>query len=345
MLKISFNKIYIFLVIMVIIPLTTACTEGKVDTVSEAQAQEINLAVEYNTHAACAFVAQENGQLAQEGSFDVYATGVALAGSLSKGEVDAAYICLVPAITAYANGNVPIKIVCGTHKYGYGLIANTETIKNVRDLEKEEIKIGCVREGGTADVFLHKIIETYGLDQEKVMANVLRMNPAKLVMAIKTNQVDVIVDPEHFASMAAENEGLEMIVKAQDVWLNMQGSVLVVTEDYLKKNPEEVKKLYKVTEQASQFINEHPREAAEKVANRLNLFENSLDINLIKIADGGDDFAVKNSMIEKSMSNLEYSISLDKAMVQEIIDYVHKIGYIKESFPAEDIILDQSFLE
>lgn len=138
MLKISFNKIYIFLVIMVIIPLTTACTEGKVDTVSEAQAQEINLAVEYNTHAACAFVAQENGQLAQEGSFDVYATGVALAGSLSKGEVDAAYICLVPAITAYANGNVPIKIVCGTHKYGYGLIANTETIKNVRDLEKKK---------------------------------------------------------------------------------------------------------------------------------------------------------------------------------------------------------------
>ncbi|MFA6809420.1 MAG: ABC transporter substrate-binding protein, partial [Eubacteriales bacterium] len=137
----------------------------------------------------------------------------------------------------------------------------------------------------------------------------------------------------------------EMLVKAQDVWPNMQGSVLVVTDDYLKNNPEEVKNLYKVTEQASQYINEHPKEAAEKVANRLNMFEDSLDINLEKIANGGDDFTVKNSLIEKSMSNLEYSTSLDEEMVQEIIDYVYKLGYIKKSFPAEDIMLDKSFLD
>lgn len=336
------KKTYLYIVIVLSVLLVTACNDS---TLSDVNAQKINLAVEYNTHAACAFVAQENGQLAEEGSFDVYATGIALAGSLSKGEVDAAYICLVPAITAYANGNIPIKIVCGTHKYGYGLIVNSSKVLNLKDLEKEEIKIGCVKEGGTADVFLNKIIESEGLDKEKVMANVLRMNPSKQVMAIKTNQVDVIVVPEHYASMAAEEEGLEMIVKEEDVWPDMQGSVLVVTEDYLNDNFDEVKNLYKVTEQASQFINNHPKEAAEKVANRLNFFESSLEIDMAKLSKDGEGFTVDNSMIEKSMSNLEYSTSIDKKMVQEIIDYVYKLGYIKDSFPAEDILLDTSIFD
>lgn len=345
MFKKASKILYIFMFVLIIIMILPACSTKNSQKEDKAQVQEVNLAVEYNTHAACAFVAQENGLLAQQGSFDVYATGVALAGALSKGDVDAAYICLVPAITAHANGGIPVKIVCGTHKYGYGLVVNTEKIKDVKDLEKEGIKIGCVREGATTDILLHKIIEANGLDKEKVMANVLRMNPAKQVLALRSNQLDAIVVPEHFASIADEDEGFEMLLKAQDVWPDMQGSVLVVTEDYFNNNPQEVKNLFKVTEEASQYINEHPKEAAEKVANRLNFFENSLDIDLKKMAQGGDDFVVQNSIIEKSMGNLEYGTFIDKDSVQEVIDYLYELGYIKEAFPAEDMMLDQSFLD
>ncbi len=65
----------------------------------------------------------------------------------------------VTALTAYGNGKVPIRIVCGTHRYGYALVVDTARISKVEDLESDEIKIGCVREGGAADIFLNKLVE------------------------------------------------------------------------------------------------------------------------------------------------------------------------------------------
>jgi len=44
------------------------------------------------------------------------------------------------------------------------------------------------------------------------------------------------------------------------------------------------------------------------------------------------------------MSRLEYNINIDPAAVQEAIDYVAQLGYIKSSFKAEDI-LDLSFIK
>jgi hypothetical protein len=41
-------------------------------------------------------------------------------------------MCLFPAINAYAH--VPLKIVAGTHRYGYGLVINPTKTRNVADL-------------------------------------------------------------------------------------------------------------------------------------------------------------------------------------------------------------------
>ena len=54
------------------------------------------------------------------------------------------------------NAGVPIKIVSGTHKYGYGLVVDPARVKTVKDLEQEGIRLGCVREGGAVDVLMHK---------------------------------------------------------------------------------------------------------------------------------------------------------------------------------------------
>ncbi|MCD6173440.1 MAG: ABC transporter substrate-binding protein, partial [Sulfurimonas sp.] len=99
---------------------------------------EINIAVEFVTHAASAHIAKSKGWYKEAGlnvkSFDSYVNGMALGAALSRGEVDAAYICLSPAINAYANARVPLKIVCGLHLYGYSLVVNPDKIKKVEDL-------------------------------------------------------------------------------------------------------------------------------------------------------------------------------------------------------------------
>ena len=305
----------------------------------------IGMAVEFMDHAACAYISQDKGWFEEEGinftSYESYVTGMALASALARGDIQVAYICLVPAINVYANAKVPIKIVAGTHKYGYGLVVNPDKIKSVKDLEKSDIRLGCVREGGAVDVLLHRTIDKYNLDEEKILSRIQRMNPPKQVMAIKTGQLDAAFLPEQWATMA-EDFGFKMLLMSQDVWPEMQGSVLVVKEELIRDHPEVVEKLVKISQKATDWINQHPQEAAEIVARQLQEAGGSLFP--VEIADIATKTEITPEVLLRSMNRLEYTINIDPAVVQETIDYVTHLGYIKSSFKAEDI-LDLSFIK
>ncbi|MGA7677015.1 MAG: ABC transporter substrate-binding protein [Dehalococcoidia bacterium] len=305
----------------------------------------IGMAVEFNDHAASAYIAKDKGWFEEEGlkltAYESYVTGMALAAALARGDIQVADICLVPAINAYANAGVPIKVVAGTHKYGYGLVVNPEKIKTVKDLEKPGIRIGCVQVGGAADVVLHKTMDKYGLDEEKVLNNVQRMNPPQEVMAINTGQLDAAFIPEHWATMA-ENFGFNMLLMSQDVWPEMQGSVLVVKDDLINSHPEVVRKLVEVTKRATDWGNQHPQEAAEVMTRQLQAA--SGEVFPAEVVGVVGKLEITPEMLLKSMSRLEYTTSIDPKMVQATIDYVTGLGYIKSSFNADDI-LDLRFLE
>ncbi|MBE3091390.1 MAG: ABC transporter substrate-binding protein, partial [Candidatus Atribacteria bacterium] len=300
---------------------------------------------EFMDHAACAYISQDKGWFEEEGlslaSYESYITGMALASALARGDIQVAYMCLIPAINVYANAKVPIKIVAGTHKYGYGLVVNPEKIKNVKDLEEPGIRIGCVREGGAIDVLLHKTIDKYNLDEKKILNNIQRMDPPKQVLTIKTGQLDAAFLPEQWASMA-EDLGFKMLLMSQDVWPEMQGSVLVVKEELIRDHPEVVEKLVKISQKATDWINQRPQEAAEIVSRQLQEAGGSLFP--VEIADIAAKTEITPEVLLRSMNRLEYTTDIDPAVVQEAIDYVAQLGYIKSSFKAGDI-LDLSFIK
>jgi NitT/TauT family transport system substrate-binding protein len=305
----------------------------------------IGMAVEFMDHAACAYISKDKGWFAEEGlklaTYESYVTGMALASALARGDIEVAYLCLVPAINAYANAKVPIKIVAGTHKYGYGLVVNPDRISIVGDLEKPGIRIGCVREGGAVDVLLHKTIDKYNLNEDKVLDNIQRMNPAKQVLAIKMGQLDAAFLPEQWAAMAEEFD-FKTLVMSQDVWPEMQGSVLIVKNDLINNHPEVVTKLLKVSQRATDWSSQHPNEAAEVVARQLGTVGE--EVFPTEVAEVAAKLEITSEVLLRSMARLEYTMSIDPEVVQETIDYLVELGYIKSSFKADDI-LDLSFLE
>lgn len=312
---------------------------------AEKEEAPIGMAVEFNDHAASAYIAQDKGWFEEEGleltAYESYVTGMALASALARGDIEVAYICLVPAINAYANAKIPIKIVAGTHKYGYGLVVDPDKVKTVHDLEKPGIRIGCVREGGAVDVLLNKTIDKYHLDEGKILDNIQRMNPPKQVVSIETGQLDAAFLPEHWATMAVEF-GFDMLVQSQDVWPGMQGSVLVVREDRVNNHPEFVAKLVKVTQKATDWINKHPDEAAEVMVRQLQASGGK--IFPAEAAELAAKLEISPGVLLRSMGRLEYTTDIDPKLVQETIDYLVELGYIKESFSAEDI-LDLRYLQ
>jgi NitT/TauT family transport system substrate-binding protein len=234
-----------------------------------------------------------------------------------------------------------LKIVAGTHKYGYGLVANPDKIKTIGDLEKSDIRIGCVREGGTVDVLLHRIIEEHALDEHKILNNIQRMNPPKQLLSIEMEQLDAALLPEQWATMGEES-GFEMLLISQDVWPEMQGGVLVVKEDLIRNHPDIVESLVKVSQKATDWANQHPQEAAEIVARQLQSAGGNLfPAEVAKIAT---NLEITPEVLSRSMGRLEYTTDIDPKVIQETIDYLAELGYIKSSFNAENI-LDLSFLK
>jgi NitT/TauT family transport system substrate-binding protein len=303
------------------------------------------MAVEFTDHAACAYISQDKGWFEEEGlnltTYESYETGMALAAALARGDIQVAYMCLVPAIDVFANAKVPIKIIAGTHKYGYGLVVNPDKVKTIQDLEKPDIRIGCVREGGAVDVLLHKIIDKYNLKEEKIISNIRRMSPPKQILAIQSGQLDAAFLPEQWSTMA-EEFGFRMLLMSQEVWPGMQGSVLVVKEELIKNHPDLVKKLVRVSKRATNWANQYREEAAEVVARQLQKAGGSLFP--VEDADLVSKIEITAEVLLKSMSRLEYTININPLIVQETINYVANLGYIKSSFQAEDI-LNLSFIE
>lgn len=296
----------------------------------------VKIAVEFMDHAASFFVAKNKGWFEEYdlniSSFDTYSTGMALSAALSRGDVNAAYICLVPAVTAFANGKVPIKIVAGTHKYGYGILVNSEHISTDRDMEKEDIAIGCPREGSPADLLLHKYIEEKNLDKEKVMNNIRRMSPNKVLLSLKNNKIQAGVMPEQYPSMG-EKMGFKILTNAKELWPEMQGSVLVVTEDLIEKNSKQVKKLVEINRRSTQFVKDNPEEASVIVSEALQAGgESYLMEDNNKISTITPDI-IKDS-IEKE---LEFTTEIDADQVQSVIDYMSDLGYI-EKFNVKEIL-------
>ena len=298
----------------------------------------INIAVEFTDHAASAYVAQHKGWFKKEGlkpTFYSYVTGMSLASALGRGDIQAAYICLLPAITAYANAKVPIKVVAGLHKHGYGLAVNPAKVKMVKDLEKPEIRIGCNKVGGPADAIIHKTIEKYNLDRDKILNKIQRMNPATQIMAIRMGKLDAFFNCEHWPAMA-EDAGFKMLLTSQDVWPGMQGSVLIVREEFIKTHSEIARKLVKITSKSIEWIKKNPQEAASVMSGQLQI---TGDKNSPSDApEGSEKLKVTPETVLRSMARIEHSSNVDQAEVQKSIDFAKEYGYIRDSFRARDIL-------
>jgi len=328
------------LIIVAFISILAAPCYGK------TRERPIRMAVEFVSHAACAHIARSRGWYKDVGlniaSFDNYITGMALASALSNSNIDVAYVCLIPAIVAHANGGINIKVVAGTHRYGYGLIVNPKKVKTIQDLMRPDIRVACPREGSPTDAVMRKMIDKYHLDADGLTEKVLRMPPPKVLFALETGQIDAGFCCEQFPSMGVE-KGFKELTSARDLWPDMQGSVLIVKDSLIKRHPDIVKKLVEVTKKSTAYIHAHPHEAAKITAQALTIV--GKDVLPIKISRVAEKLKITPSAVYRALfKQMECTTDIDINMVQQEINYLYKLGYIKRRFNANEIV-DLRFLK
>jgi NitT/TauT family transport system substrate-binding protein len=122
----------------------------------------------------------------------------------------------------------------------------------------------------------------------------------------------------------------------------MQGSVLIVKEELINSHPETVRKLVEASQKATDWACENPVEAARIMARQLQSAGDQ--VFPTDVAETAKQLEITSDIMLRSMDRLEYTTEIDPVIVQETIDYMVSLGYIKSSFKAEDI-LDLRFLK
>jgi NitT/TauT family transport system substrate-binding protein len=167
------------------------------------------------------------------------------------------------------------------------------------------------------------------------------MNPPKIVLSIGVGQLDAAFLPEQWATMA-EDFGFEMLLSSQDIWPDMQGSVLVVKQDLIDNCPDVVARLIRVSQRATDWANDNMAEAAEVVARQLQVAGGGILPEALGESSGTLEIGAE--VLLRSMQRLDYTLSIDPEVVQQAIDYLFELGYITASFDASEI-LDLRFID
>lgn len=278
----------------------------------KTEAKPISMAVEFNTHSAAAWVALDKGIFIEEGlnvtSLQTFITGVELAAALTRGDVEVAWACLGPLVSAYSIG-LPIVVIAQAHLHGYALVARPG-IEDINHLNGGVIAHPGV--GSPTYLLLRMLI-----DERKLNVTLKSMKPPAIVNALMTGQVDAAALPEHYVTLAVRRGGCKVLLRGQDIWPDMPGSFLVIKRELLENDPEKVVKLVRATVKATEFIRNHFKESARIVADKLNIsFEEALE----------------------SMSWLDYLNEIDVAQVERYVDLMVKYGVIEKPIDVSQFI-------
>jgi NitT/TauT family transport system substrate-binding protein len=154
-------------------------------------------------------------------------------------------------------------------------------------------------------------------------------------------QLDAAVMPEHYPSIAVA-QGFKVLFSSRDVWPDMHGSTLVVSEKLLESSPEIVRSLVKVNREATRWIHAHPKEAAVIVANVLQADGGMGKLSPVfpaKEASLAGKLTISPDVTLASITRgLDITTKIDPQQVQKTIDFMYSQGLLRNRFEAQKIL-------
>ena len=270
----------------------------------------IRFAVELNDHSAAFWIALDKGYFKEYGlniEYKTFSTGLELAVAMARGDIDVALACIGPLLVIRSRG-APIKLVAMTHLNGYAIVVD-KNIDSVKDLDGKVVSVSGP--GSPAWLLLNLMKDKYGLNIET-----RKMPPFIAVNALLSNQVEASSLPEHYVTLAYKM-GAHVLIRSQDIWSDMPGSGVSVTEDFLYKHRDEVINIIKALAKAIEFIKNNQIEASRIVAKYL---------------------ATDPGIMEESMKYLNYTIKINVSDIEKYVNYLVRYGAIEKPIDIQTFI-------
>jgi NitT/TauT family transport system substrate-binding protein len=195
----------------------------------------------------------------------VFNAGPSAIESLLAKRIDATYVGSNPAINGYVtSGGKGLKIVAGSASAGaVFVVRNDSGIQSPKDLGGK--KFASPQLGNTQDISLRKYIQDNGFRTTEDGGNVTVVpiaNPDILTLFLK-KEIDGAWVPEPWGARLIKEGNGRIFLDERDLWPNGRfvTANIAVNTDYLKNNPEIIKKLLTAHVDETNWINAHKDEA------------------------------------------------------------------------------------
>ena len=203
--------------------------------------------------------------------YHVFHAGPAAMEALLAGSIDVTYVGPNPAINAYVRTNgTDVRVLSGATRGGSGLVVRKGSgLAAAADFKGK--RIATPQLGNTQDVALRYWLKKNGLTANKDGSGDVKVVPQENAQTLQTfaqGDIDGAWVPEPYASrLILENKG-ERLLDEKSLWPGGKFVItnLLVSQEYEKKHPDQVKKLLQGVVEATDYINQNKADA-EKVTN------------------------------------------------------------------------------
>lgn len=286
-------------------------TKTSLEHKSAATSEKVTIAYSASPDSALAQVAQMQGYYLKEGLNAVpqkHAYGKVALDALLEGKADFATVAETPVMFAIMKGaKISIIATIQTSNRNNVIIARKDRgIHAPGDLKGRKI---AVTSGTLLDFFLDSFLATVGITRETVQ--VVNMKPEDMVDALVKGDVDAISAWSYVVIEAQQQMG-DKGITFHDEDIYTQTFNVVATQEFIRNNPEEVRKMLRALDRAEEFVKLNPIEAQAIVAAFCRIdkavvakmwaveeFSVTLDQSLLLALEDESDWAIRDGFIDK----------------------------------------------
>jgi len=191
----------------------------------------------------------------------VFSAGPSAIEALYAGQIDAAYVGPNPAINGYlASNGEGIRIISGAASGGaVFVVRNDSGIQSTTDIGGK--KFASPQLGNSQDVALRKYLIQNGYDTVENGGNVtvVPVKPSDILTLMLKKEIDGAWVPEPWGARIIKESNAKIFVDERDLWPpdgKFVTTNIIVRTDYLKDNPEIIKKLINAHVDETIWIND-----------------------------------------------------------------------------------------
>ncbi|HXC92851.1 MAG TPA: NrtA/SsuA/CpmA family ABC transporter substrate-binding protein [Geobacteraceae bacterium] len=236
--------------------------------------EKLTIAYSTASNAVLVYIAFAKGYFWEEGLDAIpqpHPFGKPALTAVIEGKADIATVGDTPIVFAVMNGEKIMTLAAiQTSNKDEAIVARRDRgITKPADLKGKKIGVPF---GTTAHFFIDSFLLAHGLVMEKV--TLVDMKPAEMAVALENGRVDAVSVFNPTVKQLEKHLGENgVLFYSESLYKTF---CVTATQEFVKKNPEAIKKFLRALIKSETFIKEHPKEAQNLVADFIKMDKTEL---------------------------------------------------------------------